>query len=69
MGNRTKAYSGFKAVAELLNRLDQVASKGILEEIEQDEPQLAIGIRNLMFTFEDLCDGAAREHSRVCCGC
>lgn len=49
-----KSYSGFKAVAELLNRLDQLESKGILEEIEHDEPQLAIGIRNLMFTFEDL---------------
>jgi flagellar motor switch protein FliG len=49
-----KSYSGFKAVAELLNRLDQIESKGILEEIEHDEPQLAIGIRNLMFTFEDL---------------
>jgi flagellar motor switch protein FliG len=49
-----KSYSGFKAVAELLNRLDQVESKGILEEIEVTEPQVAIGIRNLMFTFEDL---------------
>jgi flagellar motor switch protein FliG len=49
-----KSYSGFKAVAELLNRLDQVESKGILEEIEVTEPQTAIGIRNLMFTFEDL---------------
>jgi flagellar motor switch protein FliG len=49
-----KSYSGFKAVAELLNRLDQIESKGILEEIEHDEPQIAIGIRNLMFTFEDL---------------
>jgi len=49
-----KSYSGFKAVAELLNRVNQTASKGILEEIEQQEPQLAIGIRNLMFTFEDL---------------
>ncbi len=49
-----KSYSGFKAVAELLNRLDLIESKGILEEIEQDKPQLAIGIRNLMFTFEDL---------------
>ena len=48
-----KSYSGFKAVAELLNRVDQSASKGILEEIEQEQPQLAIGIRNLMFTFED----------------
>jgi flagellar motor switch protein FliG len=49
-----KSYSGFKAVAELLNRLDQNDSKGILEEIEQTEPKVAIGIRELMFTFEDL---------------
>lgn len=49
-----KSYSGFKAVAELLNRLDQVESKNILEEIEQNEPKVAMGIRELMFTFEDL---------------
>ena len=49
-----KSYSGFKAVAELLNRLDQTESKVILEEIEQNEPKVAIGIRELMFTFEDL---------------
>ena len=49
-----KSYSGFKAVAELLNRLDQSESRGILEEIEQSEPKVAIGIRELMFTFEDL---------------
>ncbi len=55
MGNGSrKSYSGFKAVAELLNRVDQTTSKGILEEIEQNQPQVAIGIRNLMFTFEDL---------------
>src|SRR5580698_3498354 len=49
-----KSYSGFKAVAELLNRLDQSESRGILEEIEQSEPKVAIGIRELMFTFEDM---------------
>ena len=49
-----KSYSGFKAVAELLNRLNQNESKGILEEIEQSEPKVAIGIRELMFVFEDL---------------
>lgn len=55
MGNGgRKSYSGCKAVAELLNQVDQAASKGILEEIEQKQPQLAIGIRDLMFTFEDL---------------
>jgi len=52
--NGRRSYAGFKAVAELLNRLDQGASRGILDEIEQKEPKLAIGIRNLMFTFEDL---------------
>lgn len=52
--NGRKSYSGYKAVAELLNRVDQAASRGILEEIEQIEPQVAIGIRELMFTFEDL---------------
>jgi len=29
-------------------------SKGILEKIETNEPALATGIRNLMFTFDDL---------------
>ena len=52
--NERKSYAGFKAVAELLNRLDNGTSNGILEKIEQDEPKLAFGIRNLMFTFEDL---------------
>jgi flagellar motor switch protein FliG len=49
-----KSYAGFKAVADLLNRLDQNASKGILEAIEHKQPELAIGIRTLMFTFDDL---------------
>jgi flagellar motor switch protein FliG len=52
--NGRRSYAGFKAVADMLNRLDQEASKGIIEEIEREEPELAIGIRNLMFTFEDL---------------
>ena len=49
-----KSYAGYKAVAELLNLLAQGESKGILEEIEQKEPNVAIAIRALMFTFEDL---------------
>jgi flagellar motor switch protein FliG len=49
-----RSYAGFKAVADLLNGLDQVASKGILDEIEQQKPKLAISIRELMFTFDDL---------------
>lgn len=49
-----KSYSGFKAVADLLNRLNAEESKKILETIEESQPELAISIRNLMFTFEDL---------------
>jgi len=48
-----RAYGGVKAVADLLNSVDQEAQAGILETIEQDDPQLATTIRNLMFTFED----------------
>jgi flagellar motor switch protein FliG len=49
-----KSYSGFKAVADLLNRLNAEQSKKILESIEESQPELALSIRNLMFTFEDL---------------
>ncbi|HEX4286627.1 MAG TPA: flagellar motor switch protein FliG [Terracidiphilus sp.] len=49
-----RSYSGFKAVADLLNRLNAEESKKILETIEEGQPELALNIRNLMFTFEDL---------------
>jgi flagellar motor switch protein FliG len=49
-----KSYSGFKAVADLLNRLNAEEAKKILETIEDAQPELALSIRNLMFTFEDL---------------
>jgi flagellar motor switch protein FliG len=49
-----KSYSGFKAVADLLNRLNAEESKKILETIEDGQPELALSIRNLMFTFDDL---------------
>jgi flagellar motor switch protein FliG len=49
-----KSYSGFKAVADLLNRLNAEESKKILESIEEGQPELALSIRNLMFTFDDL---------------
>ena len=49
-----KSYSGYKAVADLLNRLNAEEAKKILEAIEVGQPELALSIRNLMFTFEDL---------------
>ncbi len=52
--NKRHSYAGFKAVAEMLNRVDQTVSKKILEGIEENQPEIALGIRNLMFTFDDL---------------
>jgi flagellar motor switch protein FliG len=49
-----RAYAGLKGVADLLNRLDVPTGKSILETIEGEDPKLALSIRNLMFTFEDL---------------
>ena len=49
-----KSYSGHKAVADLLNRQDAERAKKVLEEIEDSDPEMALKIRNLMFTFEDL---------------
>jgi flagellar motor switch protein FliG len=49
-----RAYAGFQGVADLLNRMDPGQAKVILETIEKDDPKVALGIRNLMFTFQDL---------------
>ncbi len=49
-----RAYAGFKGAADMLNQLDPNTGKGILENIEKDDPKMALAIRNLMFTFEDL---------------
>jgi flagellar motor switch protein FliG len=49
-----RAYAGLRGVAEVMNRLDVANSKTILEGIEKEDPKLALSIRNLMFTFEDL---------------
>ncbi|MFL1705920.1 flagellar motor switch protein FliG [Campylobacter sp. MOP7] len=45
---------GPRAVAEVLNRLGQKASKSTLEHIEDSDEKLATVIKELMFTFEDI---------------
>jgi flagellar motor switch protein FliG len=45
---------GVRAVAELCNRLDRENARKTLEEIELSDPDLALAIRNLMVTFDDL---------------
>src|ERR1700691_4338110 len=49
-----KAYSGFKAVADLLNRMEAEETTKILDEIEAADVAMALNIRKLMFTFGDL---------------
>lgn len=59
-----KTYAGFKSVADVMNRLESGVAKTILESLEQEDANLAISIRNFMFTFEDLlgvADVAIRE--------
>jgi len=45
---------GPRAVAEVLNKLSQKASKTTIEKIEQENQDLANVIKELMFTFEDI---------------
>ena len=49
-----RAYAGFKGAADMLNQMEPGISKSILENIEIEDPKMALAIRNLMFTFEDL---------------
>jgi len=58
-----KTYAGFKSVADVMNRLEGGVAKSILEAIEHEDAKLAINIRNLMFTFEDLL-GVSDVHVR-----
>ena len=53
-GQNRRAYGGVKAVSDMLNRVEPAVAKTILDAIEQEDPKLALTIRNLMFTFEDL---------------
>jgi len=58
------AYGGIRAVAELFNRLDRRRSRAVLEMIDQNKPEIANSIRELMFIFEDIStldDAAIRE--------
>jgi len=62
VGDQTRrADTGFRNIAELMNQLDTVTSKEILDDIERDEPKLAISIRDLMFTFENFLEVPEQE--------
>lgn len=54
MSQRFQKVGGVQAVAEMLNLADRATEKGILESLEQDDPDLVEQIRRLMFVFEDI---------------
>ncbi|MEM7234466.1 MAG: flagellar motor switch protein FliG, partial [Planctomycetota bacterium] len=45
---------GVKTVSEILNVMDRATERQILENIEEESPELAEDIKKLMFVFEDL---------------
>lgn len=45
---------GIPMVAEILNVTDRMTNKGILENLDEEDAELADEIRRLMFVFEDL---------------
>jgi flagellar motor switch protein FliG len=56
-----RADTGLKTLVDLMNKLAPTAAKEILESIESTEPELASGIRDLMFTFENFLDVAETD--------
>jgi flagellar motor switch protein FliG len=62
VGDQTKRNdSGSRNIAELMNRLDPLTAREILENIEREEPKLAISIRDLMFTFDNFLEVPEQE--------
>ncbi len=49
-----ESYGGIRAVAELINRMESKAAAAILEKVEEENPALALSVRNLMFIFDDV---------------
>lgn len=50
---KQRGYSGLKSVAEMMNRLHPEMQKNVLEAVESNDANIALAIRNLMFTFDD----------------
>ncbi|GAB4135767.1 MAG: flagellar motor switch protein FliG [Planctomycetaceae bacterium] len=51
---QTEKAGGVPAVAQILNVADRATNKGIMESLEQENPEMVEEIRRLMFVFEDI---------------
>ncbi len=54
MADGLQRVGGVESVASILNLVDRSTEKGILEALEQEDPELVEQIRRLMFVFEDI---------------
>ncbi|MCB2186454.1 MAG: flagellar motor switch protein FliG [Deltaproteobacteria bacterium] len=53
-GLEAKQLGGIEAVAELMNNVDKATEEHIFSRLEEEDPEMAEKIRQLMFVFEDL---------------
>lgn len=53
-GMNPSTIGGIRSVADIFNRLDKDTSKKMLDQIEENNSELSVQIRDLMVTFEDI---------------
>lgn len=61
LSGQVTSIGGPKAVAEILNRTGRSTEKAVLERLDAQDPELAEGVRNQMFTFDDIANLSDRE--------
>ncbi len=54
MSQELEQAGGVETIAEVLNLVDRTTEKGILENLEEEDPDMVEQIRRLMFVFEDV---------------
>ena len=62
-----EAYGGVRAVAEVLNHMNNTTTEEILKTVGNEDPKLGQTIRHLMFVFEDLLN-VSQESMRTLLG-
>lgn len=54
MTQELQEAGGVESISEILNLADRATERGILESLEEEDPDLVEHIRRLMFVFEDI---------------
>jgi flagellar motor switch protein FliG len=54
MTQELQEAGGVESISEILNLADRATERGILESLEEEDPDLVEQIRRLMFVFEDI---------------